>query len=106
MMVLTYDIMNGQFVNKELKPTWTININCNEAIIIGETKRRMYDELLECYRDVTAFYIRYGAAEYGVIGMTIQQYIALCKGTVVCKPRLFDCDPAQIFECIFEDIFE
>lgn len=107
MRQLTYDIFNGQFVNKELKPVWTVFINCKEAIIFGTHTRRMYDELKECYRDVEAFYIRYAGNEYGMLDMKLSDFLQLCKSGPVCRPSgQDDCDPEQIFECQFEEIFE
>lgn len=107
MKVFQYDIINGQLCNKELKLVWDIVIDCKKVIIIGTSRRRMYDELIDCYRDVDAFYIRYGNNEYGVIEYTLEEFVSFCRPAVVCRPSSQDdCDPEQIFECAFEAIFE
>jgi hypothetical protein len=83
MVKFLYEIVNGQLCNES-----EVMIDCGHVQVNGVQKRRMWDEESECYKDYEAFYIMVGAIEYGRIGLTIEQFLAICKGTSVCDGRV------------------
>lgn len=101
MTKFTYDIENGEFVNKYIKPEYTVLVTCSNAIIEGRLKRRMYDEWKDCFYDVEAFYFIYNGVEYGILDMTSNQFLIACRvgacgvGTA--------CPPDKVYECAYDD---
>lgn len=102
MISFSYDIINGDL----LRESGSAMIDCDKAIINGSSKRRLWNEDKECFQDIEAFYISSNGIEYGRIGMSVQDYLALCRGRCGSAGGGGECPDTMIFECQFELQFE